>query len=335
MSPDNVPQPAPAATPWLSVVMPTYNGARHLRSALDSIARQEVDGVEVIAVDDGSSDGTVDILASAARTMPLRVIIGARRSGWVAATNIGLRHARGTWVCMLHQDDVWMPRRLRSVAAAIDRHPRAGLVVGESQFIDDVGRAIGRWRLPWRGPVPDQAETARRLYVQNWLAVPSACIRADLLTTVGDLDEDLWYTADWDLWLRLVREAPVAEASGILSGFRIHASSQTMERSTDVAAFAAQMSAVQHRHGWAAGVRRDVIAAGEMSTLVNAGLASLLHGNGFPVAAVARQAVRLRGGGWMRFARDSRLLDRAIPRMRLAVRSRAARSERGTSNQVV
>jgi glycosyltransferase involved in cell wall biosynthesis len=311
-----------AGVPWLSVVMPTYNGARHLRSALESVAAEGVEGLEIIVVDDGSTDDTTDILEAAAATMPLRLVAGAGHAGWVTATNIGMRHVRGAWVCMLHQDDVWMPGRLGSLAEAIARDPHAGLIVGQSEFIDDRGRSIGRWRLPWHGATPGRAETARRLYVQNWLAVPSACMRADLLSEVGQLDEDLWYTADWDLWLRLVREAPIVSAAGVLSGFRVHASSQTVERSRDVNAFVRQMSAVQSRHRWAAGGRRDVIAAGEMSTLVNAGLASLLHGNRFPLGAVARQASRLRARGWLRFARDSRLLDRGIPRMRLAVRAR-------------
>ena len=257
--------------------------------------------------------------------MPLHVLTSAGRVGWVAATNIGLRHAAGTWVCMLHQDDVWMPDRVRNVAQTIEHSRDAGLVVGESEFIDDAGRPIGRWRLPWRGSPPGQAELARRLYVQNWLAVPSVCIRSELLRTVGTLDEDLWYTADWDLWLRLMRVAPVAVASGVLSGFRVHAASQTMERSREVSMFAAQMSAVQARHRWAASGRSDVVAAGAMSTMVNAGLASALHGQGFPAADVARQAFRLRGGAWRRFARDSRLLERGIPRVRLAVRDRARR----------
>lgn len=303
--------------------MPTHNGARHLTATLASVPRGgSLDGVELIAVDDGSNDGTVDILRSAAGRLPLRINARASRSGWVAATNSGLREARGTWVCMLHQDDVWMPARLAALRNAISRNPDSGFVVGASAFIDDSGRAIGRWRLPWHGSPPGAQEMARRLYVQNWLAVPSTCVRADALRLVGYLDADLWYTADWDLWLRLLREVPVATASGVLSGFRVHASSQTIGRSSDVALLERQMRTVQDRHRWASGGNRAVLAAGEMSTLTNAALASVLHRQGLPARRLARQLVRLRAEGWMRFARDSRVLDRAVPRVRLAVRTR-------------
>jgi glycosyltransferase involved in cell wall biosynthesis len=322
-------RPAPAE-PWLSVIMPTYNGARYLQQSLASVEREDLSGVEVIAVDDGSADATVDILGDAAQRMPIRAVSADAHGGWAAATNVGAQMARGTWVCMLHQDDVWIPGRLRSIRQAISRNPGAGLIVGASAFIDERGRGIGRWRLPWRGEPPSTGEVARRLYVQNWLAAPSGCIRADVMRSVGYLDEDLWYTADWDLWLKVIRHADVAAACGILSGFRVHASSQTIERSSDARVFESQMRAVQRRHRWAAGGRSDVIAAGEMSTLANVSLASLLHGHGGRPRPLLRQATRLRGGAWVRFARDSRLLDRCVPRLRVAVRSRRAALRRAS-----
>ncbi|MBJ7595842.1 MAG: glycosyltransferase [Candidatus Dormibacteraeota bacterium] len=313
-----------ASDPWLTVVIPTYNGGRYLRSTLASIERERPVGIEIIAVDDGSSDATMDILTSSARTLPIRLVRGPGRAGWVGATNIGAREARGTWLCMLHQDDLWLPGRLRSLQHTSSHNPHAGLLVGESEFLDESGRRIGRWRLPWHGTPPQPTEMARRLYVQNWLALPSCAVKTNLLKALNYLDEDLWYTADWDLWLRLVRDAPIAIAHGVLSGFRIHGSSQTVERSADIGAFESQMRTVQERHRWAADGRSDVLAAGEMSTLTNVALASLLHRGRFPASALARQALRLRGGGWRRFARDSRIVDRAGPRIRLAVRSRSA-----------
>ncbi len=245
----------------------------------------------------------------------------------MVATNVGAKMARGTWVCMLHQDDVWIPGRLPSLREAMTRNPGAGLIVGASVFIDERGRSIGQWRLPWRGEPPSPAEVARRLYVQNWLAVPSGCVRGDVLRSIGYLDEDLWYTADWDLWLRVVRRAGVGAASGVLSGFRVHASSQTVERSSDAAGLEQQMRTVQRRHQWAAGGRGDVLAAGEMSTLANASLASMLHRRGARGQRLLRQAARMGGGAWLRFVRDSRLLDRGVPRLRLALRTH--RSARG------
>jgi len=93
--------------PWLSVIMPVHNGERYLAEALRSVRAEGTDGYEVIAVDDGSSDSTSDILTEWEQLLPLRRL--ARRGGgnWVAATNAGLREARGEYVCFLHQDDLW------------------------------------------------------------------------------------------------------------------------------------------------------------------------------------------------------------------------------------
>ena len=96
--------------------MPVHNGERYLAQALGSILQEGADGYEVIAVDDGSSDSSAEILAYWERRLPLRRI--ARRGGnWVAATNAGLREARGDYVCFLHQDDLWLPGRLAAIRA--------------------------------------------------------------------------------------------------------------------------------------------------------------------------------------------------------------------------
>ena len=114
--------PVGASRPWLSVVVPTYNGAAHLAEALESIRVQSDDGIEVIAVDDGSTDATPDILERFARSMPLRVVRSDHVGNWVAVTNRGLRMALGAYCSFLHQDDLWMPGRMD----ALDHHVAAG-----------------------------------------------------------------------------------------------------------------------------------------------------------------------------------------------------------------
>ena len=108
-------------SPWLSVVMPVYNGERHLPAALESIDAQgaAVAGIEIVAVDDGSTDRSVAILEVFSRELPLRVIRAGRQGNWVKATNIGLEAARGAWCCFLHQDDLWLPGRLAEMQRAL------------------------------------------------------------------------------------------------------------------------------------------------------------------------------------------------------------------------
>ena len=97
-------------SPWLSVIMPTYNGASYLSAALESIAIQLEKDIEVIVVDDGSTDRTISIIRAYTHRFPLRIVERNHSGNWVANTNMGLSLARGEYVSFLHQDDSpWLP----------------------------------------------------------------------------------------------------------------------------------------------------------------------------------------------------------------------------------
>src|ERR1700677_4637652 len=81
----------------LSVIIPTYNGERFLASALESVAAQDNGHIDLVIVDDGSSDGTLDIIHHFAKSFPIRLLTPGRIGNWVAISNLGLRHASGDW----------------------------------------------------------------------------------------------------------------------------------------------------------------------------------------------------------------------------------------------
>ncbi len=297
--------------------MPTHNGARYVANALESIASQQAGDVEVIVVDDCSTDETLSLVEDASRHTSIRLLRNERQLGWAATTNAGWRAARGRWVCTLHQDDMWTAGHVDALRATARASPDAGLILGASLFIDDAGGRVGHWRLPWRGESPRRAEVARRLYVQNFLAIPATCIRADVVREVGMLDEDLWYTADWDLWLKVARISSVATASGVLAGFRIHQEAQTVSRSVDLVSFEQQLRTVQERHRWAAGSDPNVLLAGEAAVRTNVALAAMMHGARPDLRGLATAVIAMPPAGWLRYFRDSRVIDRALPRARL------------------
>src|SRR5262249_1234092 len=99
-------------SPLVSVVMPTHNGQEFIAAALASVREQEDDGIELVVVDDGSTDQTQDIVRDYAKILPIRMISSGGIGNWVSASNIGLKEARGEWVCFLHQDDLWLAGRL-------------------------------------------------------------------------------------------------------------------------------------------------------------------------------------------------------------------------------
>ncbi len=149
-----------APRPWLSVLMPTFNGSAYVAAALESVAAERDVGVEVIVVDDGSRDDTLAIVASFADRLQLKVLStddGYRihsshaLGNWVASTNRALAAARGEYVCCLHQDDCWLPGRLSQVRAALDRWGHADLILHPSRFIDAAGQELGALGLPVAG----------------------------------------------------------------------------------------------------------------------------------------------------------------------------------------
>lgn len=306
--------------PWLSVVMPTFQGARWVAEALESIRAQGGDGYEVVAVDDGSTDATVDLLRSFAKSLPLRVLQPPRSGNWIAGTNLGLREARADYACILHQDDAWLPGRLQEIRAEIAHRP--ALVVHPSIFVDDAGRQVGTWRCPLpavRGAVASGTFLSR-LLVQNFVAVPAATFDRALALEAGGLDEKLWFTGDWDLWLRLGARGPVRYVPRPLAAFRVHAASQTVARDTDSDERRSQLLTVLHRHLEALPPdegRDGVLRAALHSVEVNVALATAARGRTPALLPLLWSFARLGPRLQARYLRDSRIVERALARLRL------------------
>jgi len=306
------------SAPWLSVVMPTYNGSAFLRAALDSVCAQPLAEVEIVAVDDGSDDDTLAILEAYSSRLPLRVVRRPRTGNWVASTNHGLRIARGEYACLLHQDDLWLGGRLRAVRGALEGTPEAGLVVHPSWFIDARGTRLGRWRCPLPPGKVAPALVLERLIVQNFLAVPAPTFRRELALSLGGMDESLWYTADWDLWLKLSRAAAILHHPEPLAAFRVHADSQTATESSRDRDLRFQLETVLRRHlGAAAGADRRLASIAEFSVELNLALAARLHRRPAPWSSLGARFLALGPAGWKRYLRDSRIAERVGARLRL------------------
>ncbi|MEM7592684.1 MAG: glycosyltransferase family 2 protein, partial [Cyanobacteria bacterium P01_A01_bin.83] len=98
--------------PWLSVIIPTYNGSKYLAAALNSIVVQQEQDLECVVIDDGSTDNTLEIVEQYQQKLKIKLITKARQGNWVASTNQALKVANGVHACFLHQDDLWLEGRL-------------------------------------------------------------------------------------------------------------------------------------------------------------------------------------------------------------------------------
>jgi glycosyltransferase involved in cell wall biosynthesis len=296
--------------PWLSVIVPTYNGAAFLDQALRSVASQANDGVEVIAVDDGSTDETPAILKRYAGPLQLRVENRGRIGNWAANSNHGLQLARAPRVCFLHQDDLWLPGRLLSLWPLLDRAGDATLVLHPSFFVDGGGRILGRWHCPLSAGLHAPPQVVERLLVQNFIAIPAPVFSRQAALDVGGLDENLWYTADWDFWLRLAARGPTVYLAKPLTAFRVHANSQTMRGTSRAAEMRRQLEVVVDRHLAPWRRSREVAAAARLSIEVNHALAHASAGGRPDWWGLVRRFAAAGPSGCLRFLRDSRIVER-------------------------
>lgn len=308
--------------PWLTVVMPVYNGERYLSEALQSVALQETDGIELIALDDGSTDRSLEILRGWESRLPLRIERPERCGNWVAVTNRGLALGRGEYACFLHQDDVWGADRLRVVRRMIEEVPTTDFVMHATRYIDRRGLPLGRYHPPFRESAADlpALEVLRPFLIQNVLSIPSAVFRRSVALENGGLDERLWYSADWDLWLRLAARGRTRCVARTLADYRLHPHTQTSVRSGDLAEFRRQHELVFDKHfpAWKESLpdADQIAACARFSFDVNTALAALASrqkaGLGRLACGIAGLGVR----GACRYVRDSRILERMSARLR-------------------
>lgn len=308
--------------PWLSVLIPTYNGESYLPFMLDSVLTQEDPNIECIVVDDGSTDRTLSILEQCKKKLNL-VLVGQERKGnWVAATNHALSLASGDYISILHQDDVWHKDRLKVLRALTKAHPKVDFFLHSADFIDSRGRYLGHWRcpLPAYPSIVDPDIMLERLLTQNFVAIAAPIIKRETAIALGGLDEKLWYTADWDFWLKLTLRGQIVYCAESLCGFRIHPHSQTETRSAYLSEFRQQLELVPGRyfnHLNGAKSREDEIRkTSAFSIDVNVAFASAVHGEKIGVLKLFFGLLRLGLFGIRRYLRDSRIWERAIARAR-------------------
>lgn len=200
--------------------MAVYNGRPHLAAALASLAAQTLGEWELIAVDDGSTDGSrEELLAWAAREPRITVLDNETNRGLPASLNRALPRARGRFVARLDADDVALPRRLARQAAFLAAHPATVILGGWVAYVDEAGRPLG---LTHAQPAGDAAIRAK-LLLNNAFHHSTVMLRRKTLTTQGlAYDPAFRYAQDYDLWSRLLAHGQGANLPEVLVQFRRH-----------------------------------------------------------------------------------------------------------------
>jgi hypothetical protein len=240
----------------------------------------------------------------------------------VAVTNRGLALGRGEFACFLHQDDVWRRDRLRVLRQMLDEVSTTDFLMHATGYIDRRGVHLGRYHPPFRESAGDlpAPEVVRPFLIQNVLSIPSAIFRREAALEGGGLDERLWYSADWDLWLRLAARGRSRCVARVLAGYRLHPHTQTSVRSGDLAEFGRQHEIVFEKHfpAWKAALpdAEQVAARARFSIDVNTALAALASRQKAGWGRLAGSFAALGASGACRYFHDSRILERMSARLR-------------------
>jgi len=213
----------------VSLVIAAFNHGRFLAEALDSAIGQTLGGVEIVVVDDGSTDDTQAVLARYAGR--IRVVRQPNR-GLAAARNTGLATARGAYVSFLDADDVLMPTKLADQVAVLERAPTVGWTYCDvliettatgaqtraSERFGYAARMLEGWLFP-------------ELIHGNFIPAIAPLVRRPVLDAAGGFDERLTALEDWDLWLRLSLISEARYSAAVLVRYRVHPGGMSEDRS--------------------------------------------------------------------------------------------------------
>ncbi len=196
--------------PKVTVIIPSYNCDAYIAETIDSILNQTFKDIELIVVDDGSTDKTPEIVERYGE--PVR-LIRQQNQRVCAARNRGIREAKGKFICLMDHDDYWYPEKLERQLEEFARHPDAGVVY--SSFIRWHQGPDGNFPSPDshdRTSIPDDLDPEYSGWIYHqflldcWMLTSSAMFRSEVFGKCGVFDEALPYSEDWELWFRISRE---------------------------------------------------------------------------------------------------------------------------------
>lgn len=262
--------------PRVSVVIPVYNAAAYVAAAVQSALAQTYANMEIIVVDDGSTDDTAVILATYGDRIRYIYQDNQERA---AARNRGLAEARGEYVAFLDADDLWVPMKLERQVAILDARPEVVVAYSQAVVINRAGRPrLSGYRQQIIGSGPSTPAWMRdRLVLSNCVPMSTSIARLGAVRESGGFDPRLRYGEDWDLWLRLAGRGLFAFLAESLASYRLVSEEQ--------AAAAAASGPVVHQgllvidKAFAAGLATEVRAAAVGRLYVRAAFAACALGN--------------------------------------------------------
>jgi glycosyltransferase involved in cell wall biosynthesis len=267
--------PDATRTPLVTVVMPAFNTERYIGESLASIRDQTMRDVEVIVIDDGSTDRTLREAEAFATTLDL-TILQQKNAGPSAARNKGIRQARGRYCAFLDADDIMLPELLATQTAMFEAHPEMGLVLTDVTTFDERGVIhAARWGFAERR----DGTPLDRLAVENFVTTSAAMAPTARLIEVGLFPEDRRVAEDYDLWLRLAARWPIGLIATPLVRYRYTGGSLSADKMFSARAALEVIEAFWSQNPTYRLKHQDVLHRSMARHLTTAGGAAALRGN--------------------------------------------------------
>ena len=210
-------------TPLISVIMPVHNAGCYLEDAIASILNQKNITLELILVDDHSTDLAIENLAKKSRKDPRLKIISSKERGVVAAMKTGYAHAQGMYIARMDADDISLPNRLSEQFSYLQQHPEIGIAGAQVKIISDSIVADGFTLYEeWLNQLCLPEDIERELFIESPIPNPTAFFRRDIYEKLNGYLDPVW-AEDYDLWLRAhALGIKMGKPEGILLHWRDH-----------------------------------------------------------------------------------------------------------------
>jgi glycosyltransferase involved in cell wall biosynthesis len=221
-----MPQSEPHIEPSISVVVPLYNGRAYVEEALRTVAEQTLQPIEVLVIDDGSTDGSDEVVERVVAPFPVK-IIRQQNSGQSAARNLGIAQASGEYIAFLDQDDEWRKGHLEQLSQAMD-DPDVGWAYSDFDEVDSRGQTVTHSFIVEHNLVHPKRTLAACLGGDLMIIPSASLLRKAALDRVGGFDPDLSGYEDDDLFVRMFRDGwKHAFVTNSLTRFRVHGTSSS------------------------------------------------------------------------------------------------------------
>lgn len=208
--------------PLVSVIIPAWNAESYLGEAIDSILSQTYENIEILIIDDNSDDGTLKVAELYANKYKrIKVVANSENVGIGHNRSIGIKHAKGKYICWQDADDISLPKRIEKQVTFLESRPQVGIVGGWMRFFNKDGDGLVRRY------AEDDVELRSKIFKYNPIAQPASMFRADCYKKVGSYDKTYRLSEDLEMFFRVGEKYQFGNIQDVVVKYRQSGTSLT------------------------------------------------------------------------------------------------------------